>query len=169
MPTKIPERLTWAVETLQITPTERILEIGCGHGIAAGLIAEHLTTGRLIAIDRSDKQIATARERYQPVIEAGKLEFHTAALHEATFDPFDKIFAVNVNVFWLQPQRELEQLKKILKPEGQLYLFYQPPDASQAHELAAKVRHNLETHGFRVEGVLYQQFAKDMGVAIIGK
>jgi SAM-dependent methyltransferase len=40
-------------------------------------------------------------------------------------DRFDKIFAMNVNLFWVRsPARELDLLKRLLGPGGALYLFY---------------------------------------------
>jgi protein-L-isoaspartate O-methyltransferase len=42
---KIPERIRWAVETLDIKGSERVLEIGGGPGVAASIICERLETG----------------------------------------------------------------------------------------------------------------------------
>jgi protein-L-isoaspartate O-methyltransferase len=51
--TRVPERITWAVEQLDLAPTHRVLEFGCGPGVAAALVAERVTEGSLLAIDRS--------------------------------------------------------------------------------------------------------------------
>ncbi len=169
MTPKVPERLRWAVETLSVKPDESILEIGCGHGIAAALIAEKLTTGKIVAIDRSEKAIQTAIKRNENHLSSGKLEFHTTSLHEADFGDirFNKIFAVNVNVFWLTPTKELAVLKKLLSPDGILYLFYEPP-ASKAQEIVDKISRNFQAGGFTVRGVLFKELASALGVCIIG-
>ena len=47
---RIPERIRWTVERLDLAPTDHVLEIGCGPGHAVGLVAERLTTGTRITI-----------------------------------------------------------------------------------------------------------------------
>jgi hypothetical protein len=48
----VPEQVRWAVEVLDPGPEVRLLEIGCGPGVALSLICERLVGGRIVAIDR---------------------------------------------------------------------------------------------------------------------
>ncbi|MGX1881236.1 SAM-dependent methyltransferase [Streptomyces sp. NPDC055287] len=142
----VPERLTVAVGLLDIRPDDRVLEIGCGRGAAAGLILESLPRGELVALDRSDVAVAAAGERNAEAVAAGRARFIHMALADA--DPvalghFDKILAVDVNVFWTGPATsELEAVARLLRPTGSLVLCYDPPDAAQV----AKVKGLLLTH-----------------------
>ena len=60
---KASERFAWAVDTLEVRPAGRLLEVGCGHGVAVSLVCERLTTGTITAIDRSPKMIEMATRR----------------------------------------------------------------------------------------------------------
>ena len=60
-PTKLSPRLQAVVAALPLRLDSRILEIGCGPEAAARAVAARLTTGRILAIDRSAAAIAQAR------------------------------------------------------------------------------------------------------------
>src|SRR5215217_5983586 len=106
MASKPSERFVWAVDTLALDPADRVLEVGCGHGVAVSLVCERLTSGRITAIDRSKKMIEMATRRNREQIAGGRAVLKTAALEKADFgnERFDKVFAFNVAPFWLQPR-----------------------------------------------------------------
>jgi len=69
--------------------------------------------------------------------------------------PFDKVFAVNVNLFWAKDaSREIERLEGLVAPGGRLWLVYEAPDpARMGAELAPSIAERLRRVGFspRVE------------------
>jgi len=99
---KASERFVWAVDTLKVRPADRLLEVGCGHGVAVSLVCERLTTGTITAIDRSPKMIEMATRRNREHVEAGRAVLETVALEDADLGDrrFDKVFAFNVAPFW---------------------------------------------------------------------
>lgn len=167
------ERLVWAVETLAIEPDDRILEIGCGHGVAVSLVCEKLGGGTITAIDRSQKMIEAARRRNAEYVAAGVATFQTATPLEADLGGvrFDKIFAVNVGMFWRQrPVRELALLRERLAPGGRLFLFHEPPPGSTAPPTTEEVPALLEGNGFTVAEILEHDLGRSrVGCVIAGK
>lgn len=149
MATRIPDRLIWAVEQLSVNSGDEILEIGCGTGMAASLICSRLADGHLTAIDRSESMIDTARRRNQAHVASGRAVFLATGLAEMDVGHkrFNKALAVNVNVFWQQPDDELVILKKVLHPGGEVFLVFQPPVASRAEHSAEACSQFLLRHG----------------------
>lgn len=169
MANNVPERLSWAAEVVAPGPADRILEIGCGHGVLLSLLADQLTSGTVTAIDRSDKMVAAATKRNDQHIASGKAAIVQADLASVGFKDrlFDKIVAVNVNVFWMAPVRELAAVRRLLEPVGQLYLFFEPPSPAQAEPIAAKLTANLEAHGFRVTHKAFTVVGGGKGVCVV--
>jgi tRNA A58 N-methylase Trm61 len=91
-----------AVETLDVDEADRVLEIGGGPGVAASVICDGLPTGRMLLIDRSATAIERARRRNEGHVSSGRLKLESVDIRdfEAGGRRFDKVFAVNLNVFW---------------------------------------------------------------------
>lgn len=123
------DRLRAVVDGMRLQADDRVLEIGCGHGVAAGLVCERLRSGHLVAIDRSKKMIAAAIRRNREHVDAGRVEFHVADVRE--FDPgrrkFDKIFAVRVGLFHRSPELARRLLEPWLTAHGKIVLVYDEP------------------------------------------
>jgi ubiquinone/menaquinone biosynthesis C-methylase UbiE len=127
------ERLRSVVEQLDIGPDDRVLEIGCGHGVAATLVCERLDGGRLTAIDRSAKMITAAARRNAAYVEAGKAEFLVADLEHLDLGDrrFDVIFAVRVGIFHREPERAHALVEPWLAPGGRVRAFFDLPGRSR--------------------------------------
>ena len=118
------DRLRRHVAELGIEPGDRVLEIGCGHGVAATLICE--AGGRLTAIDRSPKMIAAASSRNASYVEAGRAEFLVRHLEELDLGErrFDKVLAVRVGLFHREPERARALVTPWLAESGEIASFY---------------------------------------------
>jgi len=125
----LSERLRSVVEQLDIRPGDRVLEVGCGHGVAATLVCERLEEGYLTAIDRSAKMIQAATRRNVAYVEAGKAEFLVATLEDLDLGDrrFDKIFAVRVGLFHRKPERARGLVERWLAPDGALLVYFDLP------------------------------------------
>lgn len=146
-----PERIRWAVETLAVEPGDRLLEIGGGPGVAASLVCEQLEHGRLLLIDRSATAIERTRRRNPEHLASGRLALRTVDVVD--FDPgeerFDKVFAVNVNLFWTTTATEsLARIRSALAPDAGLFLFYETPTPARARQVAGRVTEALRANGF---------------------
>lgn len=130
MAQRISERLADIVEALPIKKGMRILEIGCGPGVAARQIASRLDNGYVLAIDRSEKAIHQAIEGSQQEINSGRLAFRQVAIENFELinkeKPFDLAFAVRVGALdGRHPELEKKALIKIAKAltkNGKLFI-----------------------------------------------
>lgn len=144
------------MRTLRVAPGDRLLEVGCGRGVAVSLACEGLVNGSITAIDRSAKMIEIAAARNAAHVAAGRAAFIRTSL--AGLDPpgrkFDKIFSINVNLFWVRsPAPELALVKRLLAADGALYVCYGTTPEVTSRDLAGKLSEVFAGHGFTTEAI----------------
>jgi ubiquinone/menaquinone biosynthesis C-methylase UbiE len=126
----ISPRLAEIVEALPLKPGMRVLEIGCGPGVAARAVVERIGKGHMLAIDRSAKAIAQAKAGSKAELASGRLSFRQADVEEFELDkgekPYDIAFAVRVGALdGRHPESEkvaLERIARALVKGGQLFI-----------------------------------------------
>ncbi len=156
-------RFEWIVRIMGIRAEDRILEVGAGSSPSVAYLAEPLTTGQVVAIDRSATAIARSRKKHAALIDSGRVRLLHLALEELRPKDvrdggtgFDKVLAVNVNLFWTRdPTPELTLIRELLNPGGALYLVYGygEPGAgtsSSPKPLPGKLSEHLRGAGFEV-------------------
>jgi cyclopropane fatty-acyl-phospholipid synthase-like methyltransferase len=145
------------VDQLAVGETDRILEIGGGRGVAAAVICARLTRGSYLGIDRSETAVRASAVRNWEHVERGTARFEQQALQDV--DPtqlprFDKVFAINVNLFWTRPaQGELALVRQLLSDDGQLDLFYDSPTPAGTSRIAGLLAEHLEEAGYAFTSV----------------
>ncbi len=119
----------FAIECLQIRPTDHVLEIGFGPGVAAGMIADLTPDGHVAGIDHSPDMLAMAELRNRRAIMEERIEFTLGTADELPYDDesFHKVFAVNVLHFWPDGTKELAECFRVLKPGGTVLFFLTHP------------------------------------------
>lgn len=162
-------RLAWAVEQLDVQPDDRVLEAGCGHGVAVALICERLRDGIAVGVDRSPTMIEAATRRNAAHVAASRARFITASLHEADLggERFEKVLAVHFPPLLRgEPKRELAVLHAHLVEGGTLHVVAQPlhgDGPATARAIAAR----LERRGFCVTSVLVDQIGARPAVSLV--
>jgi ubiquinone/menaquinone biosynthesis C-methylase UbiE len=164
-------RLQWAVDVLVVAPGDRILEVGCGHGVAVSLVCERLDGGRITGLDRSAKMIEMARRRNEA--HAPKARFVVASLEQPDLgdEVYDKVFAVHVAALH-RPGAALDAVRRRLVPGGRLFLFSQAPGwkaTEQAARFGADLSGVLEQAGFESEETLVKDLRPGFAAAVFAR
>jgi ubiquinone/menaquinone biosynthesis C-methylase UbiE len=150
------QRNRWVVSLLEVQPTDRVLEVGFGPGIAIAELSRRVgPTGHVWGIDHSEVMLQQATRRNAAAIAAGRvtLTLGTVEAPPPVLDgPFDVLLAVNSLGFWPQPAERLEDLRRRLASGGRIAIASQPrcPGATRATALAAarEITDLLQTAGF---------------------
>lgn len=171
MAAKLPERLLWALEILSIEPSDRLLELGCGQGAIVAPICKRLVTGTITAVDQSEKAIQIALRNNAELVSAGKASFLVSEIRrlDLTGNRFDKIFAFNVNQFWMDAKHELEAIKDLMTADGTLYIFNQPPAEGKIERIAERTSQNLIDAGYRIKQVVEGDLKPVPGICVIAE
>lgn len=74
-----------------------------------------------------------------PLDEPSSIGWHWKTL-DLPGESLDKVFAINVNLFWVDdPAPQLELLRRVLAPGGAIYLCYEPPSPAQTARLTDRI------------------------------
>jgi cyclopropane fatty-acyl-phospholipid synthase-like methyltransferase len=163
-----PDRLRWAVDHLDVQPRDRILELGCGHGVAVTLICERLDGGVVVGLDRSPKMIAAASKRNAAYVTAGRARFITSDVGEAELgdERFDKVLAVRFPPLLRgRAGATLATVRDHLVEGGALYVVEHSLAGDRGQETADAIALRLRQHAFAVEAVVVEQEA----VCVVGR
>lgn len=148
------QRNRWVVSLLYVRPTDRVLEIGCGPGLAIAEVSHRAAGATVYGIDHSGVMLKQATKRNAAAIRAQRVKLLQASIEAlpAFDEPLDVAFAVNSLGFWPEPTQRLIELRALLKPGGRIAIATQPrsPGATEhtSARAASDIAHRLQEAGF---------------------
>ena len=116
----------FALDLLDLTPADRVLEIGFGGGVTLPTLIER--AGFVAGIDRSHLMVERAKARYADVVATGRAEFREGTVEALPFEAasFDKICTVNTIYFWRSLEAGFAAIHRVLTPGGRAAVGFLP-------------------------------------------
>jgi ubiquinone/menaquinone biosynthesis C-methylase UbiE len=153
---------------MEMQGNERVLELGCGGGQLLGMIADKISTGKVIGIDWSPLAIRFCKYKLRHFINQGKIDLvcQDAVQIPLPTNSIDCICTVNTVYFWDKPEAVLAECSRVLKSGGRIVLCNSvlselssedyPPEYFRNHAVE-EVSQRLRSLGFSNPVVHYDE------------
>jgi SAM-dependent methyltransferase len=130
-----------AVRLLGPSPSDRVLEVGFGHGRTIERLARVVNNGRVCGIDVSESMLNMAVRRNLRAITEGRVELRKGDCASIPFDAasFDGALSVHTLYFWSDPAACLREIRRVLQPGARLVLGFLRGDSAQRNSFPTEV------------------------------
>lgn len=172
MSLKNRNRIDWIVSLMNVKPGERILEIGYGPGVAIKKIGKKIGNGKIVGVDHSLTMLKQAAKRNSDLLERDKLLLHAGTIDDLNRHIlFDKVFAINVNLFWKDPVGEMKKIYNLLNPYGELFIALQPyyaKDDNHVRKISVDIESQMIKAGFTIKTVEFKKMSPISAFCAVG-
>ncbi len=127
----------WGVSHLQISPTDIILDVGCGGGKNIKRFAELASEGKIYGLDYSEVSVNKSKELNKEEIENGKVEIEQGSVSQLPYgdETFDLVTCFETVYFWPDFIEDLKEVHRVLKNNGSIFICNEAGGADEDKEL----------------------------------
>lgn len=132
---------------MEINDECKILEIGGGNGRLIPMFFKENTNIIFCAIDFSKDMCNETEKNNEKLIDNNKLNVRCEDSSKMSFEDesFDKVVAINIVYFWEQIEPHLQEIRRVMKTGGLLYIGYRPASSMINLPFAQEVFEHYES------------------------
>jgi arsenite methyltransferase len=111
-----------ALALMDLQSDENVLDVGCGSGWLARLVAQRVTSGRVVGMDISDEMVRQARKASA---ELGHVMFVVGSVDQIPWDAhfFTRVISVESAYYWPDPAKGLREIFRVLREGGSAWIL----------------------------------------------
>ncbi|MEO5602980.1 MAG: class I SAM-dependent methyltransferase [Cyclobacteriaceae bacterium] len=124
----------YTIDALRVQECDQLLEIGMGNGFFVSEILTGHPLVKYVGCDFSPVMVREAEIMNERFITACQAEFCLTSAEILPFDDgiFDKVFSVNTIFFWDDSRLILSEIRRVLKPAGEIIISVRPKATMEA-------------------------------------
>lgn len=116
------QTLPVAQQTAAVRTGEHVLDVACGTGELLSRVATETPGAELTGVDLAPKMVERARKKLsdEPNAHVERADAHDLPYAD---DTFDVVVCANTFHYFTHPEQVLEEVRRVLEPEGRLVLL----------------------------------------------
>ena len=163
----------WTIAQMEISPNERILEVGYGPGVALDTLLNVVTHGMVSGVDHSEVMENQARRRNKAAIREGRLNLQVGDVSSLPFedDSFTKVLVVNAFEYWDDPIAALTEIRRVMAPSANIFIACHPrwfEENEEANAFADEIKAALGESNFHTIRVMRRKLEPILAFCVTG-
>lgn len=152
------------LRNIYVKEGDSILEIGFGNGKFFPMLNAKANKLKIVGIDHSPEMVAEGIRNNLPLSQTGEIKLSIGSSQNISYpdNSFDHIICINVIYFWENPELDLKEILRVLKPGGYFYTGFRPKENLSKFQFSKfgfslyteeEWQGFLEKNGFRLLGL----------------
>jgi ubiquinone/menaquinone biosynthesis C-methylase UbiE len=115
----------WGVSHVEIGQEWIILDVGCGGGRTVGKLAKSADAGQVYGVDYAEGSLTASRNYNRRLIADGRVHIKDGTVSKLPFADcmFDLVTAIETQYYWPDLQKDMREIRRVLKPGGKLLVI----------------------------------------------
>ena len=116
----------FALELLDLHPSDHVLEVGFGHGATIARAAAAVSGGLVAGVDPSAEMCRMAARRNKRAVDDARVELHQALADALPYpdQAFEKVLTAHTLYFWPDLGAPFREMARVLKAGGRLVVVH---------------------------------------------
>ena len=147
------ELTDWGLSHVRDEKQFSILDVGCGGGKTIQKLAALAPEGIVHGVDYAEGSVAASRSTNAQLIKTGRVEIRRGSVSRLLFpdNSFDLVTAVETQYYWPDLIKDMQEVLRVLKPNGNLIVIVESYDQGTHNRLQKPIMKLLKSTSLNVD------------------